>query len=221
MHAAVLRDGEVLPVPFARNRLPDSARVFGLPALNCVDDHAALGRHCGRLGRRRLLLVVFVRRRIADEEENLRGVLQLGRVLCPTGLRDTFGQGAAHVFGRVAAAVRVIVHQSRIDLVQVARERQHFRDVLVADITISDEADAHVRVRGRLHHFVDDAPDALLRALDQTAHRAGRVNHKDHFERVVVCVGDRCRVGCEWFVRHGGARVDEHGGGDADADEKS
>src|ERR1041384_7441428 len=114
-----------------------------------------------------LVLVILRRRRIADEEENLRGVLQRARVLRPTGLRDAVRQRAAHVFGRVAAAVRVIIHERRIDLIKIARERQHSCDVLVADITIRDETDAHCGVCGRLHHLVDDAPDALLPARSE------------------------------------------------------
>src|SRR5207237_8407261 len=97
LHAAVLRDGEVLPAPFVRNRLPDFARAFELAALDGVDDHAAArGLGSGR-GRRRFLLVVFVRRRVADEEDDLRGASQRARVLRPAGLSNAVRAPAAHL----------------------------------------------------------------------------------------------------------------------------
>src|SRR5262249_36217017 len=42
----------------------------------------------------------------------------------------------------------------------------------------------HVRSRFRLHHFIYNSPDALLRALDQSAHRTRRIEGEDHFERL-------------------------------------
>ena len=53
-------------------------------------------------------------------------------------------------------------------------------------IAIGNQAHPDFRLRGRFHDLVDDAPDLLLRALDEAAHRAGGVDHEDQFDRRLV-----------------------------------
>jgi hypothetical protein len=80
-----------------------------------------------------------VRRGVADEEDDARGV---GRLRRPPGSAHAVGEAAADVLGPVAAALGAVVHERRVNFIEVVGERQDLRHVGVAGVAVGDEADA-------------------------------------------------------------------------------
>ena len=137
------------------------------------------------LGRRRAaravvvaVVVVGVRRGVADQVDDLHHLLRLA----PRHLAHRLVQRARDVFGRVAAAVGVEAAQPPVDAVQIVIEIEHLGDVGVADVAVGDQADPQVGRRLPLRDEAGEAPDLPLGALDQTRHRAGRVEREHQLD---------------------------------------
>ena len=72
--------------------------------------------------------------------------------------------------------------QPPVDAVEIRIEIEHPRHVGVADVAVGDQAHAQVRRRLPLGDEAGEAPDLLLRALDEARHRAGRVEREHQLD---------------------------------------
>ena len=118
--------------------------------------------------------------------------------------------------GVVAAAFGLVGHERVVDVVEVPSDRGDLRDIGIPVIAIGDQAHPDLGLRGRLHDLVDDAPDFLLGAFDQAAHRAGGVDHEDQLDRRLAA-GDVFDLCGRIVLGPGGRRREQ----DRPADEKT
>ena len=147
-------------------------------ALNGVDHDAALfgQRHGG--GVFDVVLVVHVRRRIADQEHRL-----IGRCLgVPAHARNRILQSLVDRLRTIATPIGLEVHQVCIHGIEVGGQIEHLGDVLIATITIGDQTDADLGRRLRTRHGGGDGPDLVLGRFDEAAHAAGGVEYEDQID---------------------------------------
>ena len=138
--AAVLRDGGEAALGLDGDVLPALGALGVVAALDGVDDDVLLDRLLARLGVLHVVLVVHVRRRVADEEDDLQRLLVVG----PLDLVDGVVERLVDVLGGVAAAVGLEGLEVAVDLVEVVAEVEDLGDVLVALVAVGDEADLEV-----------------------------------------------------------------------------
>src|SRR5262249_42304845 len=146
-------------------------------ALDGVDDDVP---RRGQLAGVRILDVVgiiHVRRGIADQEDDLQGLLRLA----PGNLGDRFVKGLVDALGKIAAPLGLETHELRVNGVQVIGQIDDLGDVGVATVPVGDQADLDARGRAAAGDLVGDGPDLLLGRVDQPRHAAGGVEAKDNF----------------------------------------
>ena len=188
--AGVLRVGEHLGD--AAGGLRDRLELRGAAWVDTARLHrvdADLALTC--LGeQRRAIDAIVVRARVADEEDEVRGVAR------PVHLPHREHDPCVDVLGVVAAPDRADAHERGVDRLHVARERHDARMFAVGAVTVDDDAEADVGPRCARHHALRRLPQVVLHLLDLVGHRTGRVDHEDD-----VDLG-RARFGRRRDARH-------------------
>jgi hypothetical protein len=118
---AVLRHLQIGAVAELRDLLPQPQRLRGVAALDGVDADAALLGQREALRVLDIVLIVHVRRRVADQKDHPIGV----RVLTPGDGIDRFMQGLVDALRAVAAAVGLELEQLGMQRVEVRRQVHH------------------------------------------------------------------------------------------------
>jgi hypothetical protein len=151
---------------------------------------------------------------VADQEDDPVGVLGAA----PVQARHGLVQGLVDGLRPIAAAIGLEALQRRVERVDVVRERVHLRHVRVTAVAVADHRHADLRVAAGIRHLVGDREDLALRAVDQPAHGAGRVEHEGHLDAPLRGLGHEdhriARRRCA-HVRSRVAAPREHVGGNA------
>ncbi len=143
--AARLLDLEEVALPQGGDLCPRLNGRFDITTLNRIDDNPFLQRRRHDLGVLHLV-VVHVRRRVADQEDHLVRLV----LFAPRHVVHGIVERLVDTLGRVAATVCLEVHQRGIDGIEVIGQVDNLGHVGIATVAVRDEPNANVgRLLGR------------------------------------------------------------------------
>ena len=202
-----------------RDLLPEPQSLGLITALDGVDTDAALPRQRKGLRIIDVVLIVHVRRRIADQENNAIGIC----ILPPGDGMDGIMQRLVDTLRAVTAAVCLKLEQGGMQCVQVWGQIHHLRHIVVTPVAIGDQAHTDAWCRLGRSHGGSNGPDLILRGLDQPAHAAGGIEHEHRLDHWLLLLRRcdssaarrvaRCRRGCLRIIQGGQVGKGAGGGG--------
>ncbi len=133
-HAAVLLDGDVGAARGVGDLLPDLRRAAHRTTLDGVDDDVLAPGAAAGVEVLHIILVVHVRRGVADQEDEPQNVLSFA----PGDLVNGLMQGLVDGLRPVTAAVRREARELGVDCVHVVGQVEDRGDVVIAAIAIGE-----------------------------------------------------------------------------------